>query len=107
MNLATKQYYSRTSGLFGVGLIRRDKGKYSLALLGKVVYDSQMTIGKTVACYWKLKAIDSIELSASVTSGLLVGERVQLINAPIDNHHNKDILIKTISVYSSESRTTV
>jgi hypothetical protein len=107
MNLTTKQYYSRISGLLSVGLIRRDKGKYSLTLLGKVVYDSQMTIGKTLAYYWKLKAIDSIELSASVTSGLLVGERVQLINAPIDNHHIKDILIKTISVYSSESRTTV
>jgi len=107
MNLTTKQYYSRISGLLSVGLIRRDKGKYSLTLLGKVVYDSQMTIGKTLAYYWKLKAIDSIEMSASVTSGLPEGERVQLINALIDNHHIKDILMKTISVSSSESRTTV
>jgi hypothetical protein len=107
MNLTTKQYYSRISGLLSVGLIRRDKGKYSLTLLGKVVYDSQMTIGKTLAYYWKLKAIDSIEMSASVTSGIPEGERVQLINALIDNHHIKDILMKTISVSSSESRTTV
>ena len=109
MNLTTKQYYSRISGLLSVGLIRRDKGKYSLTLLGKVVYDSQMTIGKTLAYYWKLKAIDSIEMSASVTSGIPEGERVQLINALIDNHHIKDMLMKTIpvSVSSSESRTTV
>jgi hypothetical protein len=107
MDLTTKQYYSRISGLLSVGLIRRDKGKYSLTLLGKVVYDSQMIIGKTLAYYWKLKAIDSIEMSASVTSGLPEGERVQLINALIDNHHIKDILMKTISVSSSESRTTV
>jgi hypothetical protein len=107
MDLTTKQYYSRISGLLSVGLIRRDKGKYSLTLLGKVVYDSQMTIGKTLAYYWKLKAIDSIEMSASVTSGIPEGERVQLINALIDNHHIKDILMKTISVSSSESRTTV
>jgi predicted transcriptional regulator len=107
MNLTTKQYYSRISGLLSVGLIRRDKGKYSLTLLGKVVYDSQMTIGKTLAYYWKLKAIDSIEMSASVTSGIPEGERVQLINALIDNHHIKDILMKTISVSSSESRSTV
>jgi hypothetical protein len=107
MDLTTKQYYSRISGLLSVGLIRRDKGKYSLTLLGKVVYDSQMIIGKTLAYYWKLKAIDSIEMSASVTSGLPEGERVQLINALIDNHHIKDILMKTISVSSSESRSTV
>jgi hypothetical protein len=46
-------------------------------------------------------------MSASVTSGLPEGERVQLINALIDNHHIKDILMKTISVSSSESRSTV
>ena len=110
MNLTTKQYYSRISGLLSVGLIRRDKGKYSLTLLGKVVYDSQMTIGKTLAYYWKLKAIDSMEMSASVTNGFPEGERVQLINALIDNHYIKDILMKTISVSvsaSSENRTTV
>ena len=108
MNLTTKQYYSRISGLLSVGLIRRDKGKYSLTLLGKVVYDSQMTIGKTLAYYWKLRAIESsVEMSASVTAGFPEGERVQLINALIDNHQIKDILMKTISVPSSESRPTV
>jgi hypothetical protein len=107
MNLTTKQYYSRISGLLSVGLIRRDKGKYSLTLLGKVVYDSQMTIGKALTYHWKLKAIESVEMSTSVTSGFPEGERVQLINALIDNHQIKDILMKTISVPSSESRSTV
>ena len=109
MNLTTKQYYSRISGLLSVGLIRRDKGKYSLTLLGKVLYDSQMTIGKTLAYYWKLKAIDSMEMSASAANNFPEGERVQLINALIDNHHIKDILMKTVSVSvsSSERRTTV
>jgi hypothetical protein len=104
MNLTTKQYYSRISGLVNVGLIRRDKGKYSLTLLGKVVYDAQMTIGKTLAYYWKLKAIESVETTASVTTGLPEGELVQLINALIDNHQIKDILLKTNSVPTSESR---
>ncbi len=107
MNLTTKQYYSRISGLLSVGLIRRDKGKYSLTLLGKVVYDSQMTIGKTLAYYWKLKAIESVEMSASVTAGFPEGERVQLINALIDNHQIKDILMKLMCIPSSESRSTV
>ena len=107
MDLTTKQYYSRISGLLDVGLIRRNKGKYSLTLLGKVVYDAQMTIGKTLAYYWKLKAIESVETTASVTTDLPEGEIVQLINALIDDHQIKDMLLKTNSVPTSESRSTV
>jgi hypothetical protein len=107
MDLTTKQYYSRISGLLDVGLIRRHKGKYSLTLLGKVVYDAQMTIGKTLAYYWKLKAIESVETTASVTTDLPEGEIVQLINALIDDHQIKDMLLKTNSVLTSESRSTV
>jgi hypothetical protein len=92
MNLTTKQYYSRISGLLNAGLIKRRKGKYSLTLLGKVVYDSQTVIGKALTYYWKLKAIESIELSSDVR--LAKEELTQLINALIDNHFIKDILIK-------------
>jgi hypothetical protein len=102
MNLTTKQYYSRISGLMDAGLIKRHKGKYSLTLLGKVVYDSQMTIGKALAYYWKLKALESIELSASGSSALPCGELAQLINSLIDNHQIKDILMKSIAVCSIE-----
>ena len=91
MNLTTKQYYSRISGLLNAGLIKRRKGKYSLTLLGKVVYDSQTVIGKALTYYWKLKAIESIELSSDVR--LAKEELTQLINALIDNHFIKDILI--------------
>jgi hypothetical protein len=86
MNLSTKQYYSRIAGLLDAGMIRRHKGKYFLTLLGRVVYDSQMLIGKTLSYYWKLKAIESI--------GLPNEEMTQLINALIDNHQIKDILMK-------------
>jgi predicted transcriptional regulator len=65
MNLTTKQYYARISGLLDAGLVKRYKGKYSLTMLGKVVYQSQTIIGKTLAYYWKLKAIESLETSAS------------------------------------------
>jgi hypothetical protein len=105
INLTTKQYYSRISGLLITGLIKRHKGrhkgKYSLTLLGKAVYHSQLTIGKTLTYYWKLKALESIEIPNSVKSGLPEGELVQLINALIDNQEIKDILIKSISVPSS------
>jgi hypothetical protein len=100
MNLTTKQYYSRISGLTDAGLIKRHKGKYFLTLLGKVVYESQMIIGKTLAYFWKLKAIESIE--TSTTSGILNDEITQLINALIDNHQIKDILMKSPSKSSDE-----
>jgi predicted transcriptional regulator len=107
MNLTTKQYYSRVSGLLNAGLIKRHKGKYSLTLLGKVVYDTQMTIGKALTYHWKLKAIESIEMSASVKSGLPEGELAQLIDTLIDNHQIRDILMKSICVPSSLSRLTI
>jgi hypothetical protein len=94
MHLSTKQYYSRISGLVDAGLIKRHKGKYFLTLLGKVVYNSHMTIGKTLTYYWKLKAIESIEMS---TSGLPNEEKIQLINLLIDNHQIKAILMESTS----------
>jgi hypothetical protein len=107
MNLTTKQYYARVSGMLNAGLIKRHKGKYFLTLLGKIVYDCQLTIGKALTYHWKLKAIESVETSASVTSGLAEGERVQLINALIDNLQIKDILMKSIGVPSSEKRSAI
>ena len=47
MNLTTKQYYGRISGLMDASLIKRHRGKYSLTRLGEVVYESQMIIGKS------------------------------------------------------------
>jgi hypothetical protein len=105
MNLSTKQFYSRISGLLNAGLIKRYKGKYFLTLLGHVVYDSQMIIGKTLAYYWKLKAVESIEIASDNT--LPEGELPQLINALIDNHQIKDILMKSISNPSIESNSKI
>jgi DNA-binding Lrp family transcriptional regulator len=93
MNLSTKQYYSRISGLTDAGLIKRYKGKYSLTLLGKMVYDSQMTIGKALKYYWKLKAIESIEMSPSVI--LPKDDLSKIVDTLIDNQQIKDIIMKT------------
>lgn len=97
MNMTTKQYYSRISGLLKGGLIKRQKGCYSLTLMGKIVYDSQTIIGKALSYYWKLKAIESMEMSSTTIPN---EERTQLINALIDNHQIKDILMKSASVSS-------
>ena len=96
MNLTTKQYYTRVSGLLDAGLVKRRKGKYSLTMLGKVVYQSQTIIGKTLAYYWKLKAIESLETSASGPYIPPSEEITQMINALIDNQQIKDILTKSI-----------
>ena len=100
MNLTTKQYYSRIAGLTNAGLIKRHKGMFFLTLLGKVVYDTQMTIGKALTYYWKLKAIEAVEMSSNVR--LPKDELTQLINALIDNHLIKDILIKEPMSYTFE-----
>jgi hypothetical protein len=99
MKLTTKQYYARISGLIAAGLIKRQKGKYSLTMLGKVVYQSQMIIGQTLTYHWKLKAIESIQMST--ISELPEGHVEQLINVLIDNHEIKDIVIKAMRYTSN------
>lgn len=101
MNLSTKQYYSRISGLLKAGLIKRRRNKYSLTLLGKVVYDSQMIIGVALSNYWKLKAIETIETSGS---DVPAKEIAQLINTLIDNHRIKDILMKPTGIPCNETK---
>ncbi len=62
-----------------------------------------MTIGKTLSYYWKLIAIESIGMSSDTK--LLEEEIIQLINALIDDHTIKDILIKPISSGYSKRNT--
>jgi predicted transcriptional regulator len=95
-NLTEKQYYARISGLMDAGLIKRRKGEYSLTLLGRVVYDSQMIIVKALTYYGKLKAIEEIEMSYGAT--LPKEELTQLINALIDSDQIKDAIMKPITV---------
>jgi predicted transcriptional regulator len=77
------------------GLVKRHKRKYSLTLLGKVVYDSQMMVGKALQDYWKLKAIESIEMSPSVA--LLKDDLSKLFETLIDNQQIKYIAMMSFS----------
>jgi hypothetical protein len=103
MSLTPKQYYSRLSGLMAAGLIRRKNGKYSLTLIGKIVYDAHLNIVKALSYYWKLKAIESIDTS-STGARLPKEELIQLINALIDNHYIKDFLIKESLLHTIDSQ---
>ena len=95
MGLTTKQYYSRISKLIKADLIKRKNGRYSLTVLGKVVYEAHTTIGKALQYYWKLKAIESIEMSSSIK--LPEDDQSNLVDTLIDNHQIKDIVMKTLS----------
>jgi hypothetical protein len=82
-------------------LVKRHKGKHSLTLLGKVVYHSQITIGKTLAYYWKLKAIESIQITTA-NKGLPTVELSNIIDTLIDNYQIKDILMKELRAPKNE-----
>ena len=91
-NLTRKQYYSRLSRMTKAGLVKRKKGKHSLTAFGKVIYDAQTIIEKAVHNYWKLKAIDSLEVS----NDLPEEERIKLIDSLLDNNHIKEILYNKV-----------
>ncbi|CAN5382754.1 hypothetical protein BH18THE2_BH18THE2_38410 [soil metagenome] len=93
MGLTLKQYYSRMAKLTKADLVRRKNGKYFLTLMGRIVYDSQMIIGKALNYYWKLQALDSIQTSSS--AAVPREELTKLIDTLIENHEIKDILIKS------------
>ncbi len=52
MNLSRKQYYSRMSRLMNAGLVKRQKGKYILTSLGKVIHEAEKsTHNSSYSCY--------------------------------------------------------
>ena len=91
--LTRKQYYSRLSRMTRVGLVKRKEGKYVLTTFGKIVYDSQTTIENSLRNYWKLKAIDSLEMSNELPKE----EQQKLIETLLDNEQLKGILVKADS----------
>jgi predicted transcriptional regulator len=97
--LTRKQYYSRLSRMIRVGLVRRKNGKYILTTLGKIVYESKLTIENALNNYWKLKAIDSLETSNEVPKE----EQQKLIETLLGNEQIRGILEKS---FSAETTTT-
>jgi hypothetical protein len=93
LGLTSKQFYSRISKLTKADLIKRKYGRYSLTVLGRVVYEAHTTIGKALMYYWKLKAIESIETSSSIK--LPKDDSAKLVDTLIDNQQIKDIVKKT------------
>jgi hypothetical protein len=88
--MTRKQYYSRMSRLMKAGLIKRKNGKHTLTAFGKVIYDTQIRIESAVNNYWKLKVIDSLEMSKDLPAE----ERKKLIDNLIGNNGIREILAR-------------
>ena len=87
LHITKKQYYSRIGKLTRAKLVNRTSGKYYPTSLGKIVYETQTIIGKAVADYWKLKAVDGLENSHS--DQMPKEEYDKIIEAIIDNDRIK------------------
>ena len=100
LKLTRKQYYSRMSRLLQAGLVKRQKGRYLLTAFGKVIYSAQMNleakIENALDNYWKLKAIDSLEMPSREETG-------KVICALIENEEIKSVLMKEESRLSAEA----
>jgi hypothetical protein len=78
------------SSFIKAGLIERGKGgNYSLTSFGKVIYETQRMVEYTVNnYYWKLKAVDSAQLSDEISRE----EYTKLVDSLIDNQKIKEII---------------
>jgi predicted transcriptional regulator len=90
LKITRKQYYSRLFKLLRCGLIKRKDNKYFLTNLGRVMYEAQETIENALKNYWKIKAVDSIEIA----EGIPAEEQKKLIESLIQDQGIKSILSK-------------
>jgi DNA-binding HxlR family transcriptional regulator len=93
LKLTRKQYYSRMSSLTNAGLVKRQRGRYLLTAFGKVIFSAQKSLETKIESalnnYWKLKAIDSLEMPSRE-------ENDKVISMLIDNQEIKGILINDL-----------
>ena len=93
LNLTRKQYYTRINQLRDAGLITRKRTRFVLTSLGRIVYETQKTIGVEIQNRWKLEAIDSIQTS-QLANRMSTEERHKLINTLVgDCDKIRDILL--------------
>jgi CheY-like chemotaxis protein len=101
LKLTPKQYQTARSSLISFGLVKSKNLKYSLTLLGIVFYYLQAIAEASLNNYWKLKAIESIQMSQYPNEDLK-----KLIEIVIDDKEIKEILTNGNSYYQSSSDST-
>ena len=90
LKLSRRQYYSTMMRLMHANLVQRIGGRYRLTSLGRIIYNTYLKMETAVKYYWKLKAIDSILVSAN--KELPIEECRRIIDNMIDNDEIKAIL---------------
>jgi hypothetical protein len=93
LKLSRKEFYSRISRLTKLGMVKRKNQKHFLTAFGKIVYDGLITIKKAAENDYKLRAIDSMDLSSDITKY----ERSKLIDSLLDDKKIKEILLRDLS----------
>lgn len=73
-----------------MGLIRRRSSKLVVTAFGKIVFESKKIIEASVSSQWKLKVLDSIDVSDEPPKE----ERRKLLDNLIEDAHTKEILSK-------------
>ena len=91
LNLTRKQFYSRIEELMNADLVKRIRGRYILTSLGKIIFSMILKMETAIEYYWKLKAIDSILLSAN--TAVPEQESHKILDMLIDDHQIKDLFI--------------
>ena len=91
LNLTRKQFYSRIEELMNADLVKRIRGRYILTSLGRIIFSMILKMETAIEYYWKLKAIDSILLSAN--TAVPEQENHKILDMLIDDHQIKDLFI--------------
>jgi predicted transcriptional regulator len=92
LHLTRNRYYSRMSKLVKANLVKRNNRTYFLTNLGKIIIDTQNIIAMAIQDYWKLKALDGIEMSDKFR--LSETEYYELTETLINNTEIKNILVR-------------
>jgi hypothetical protein len=97
IGVTTRQYYSRLSRLTESGLITRKNGRYFLTLLGRIIYENHLTASEVLRYHWKLKAIESIQMSAPGCARLPEEEFSKLVDTLIEDPKIRNLVMKAIT----------
>lgn len=91
--LTRKQFYSRMRALVDAGIVNKRKGWYSLTSFGKLVHSILLKVEKAADLWWRLKAIDQLEMSEDIPEE----ERAKLIEELLGggNPEIRDELLKS------------
>jgi hypothetical protein len=100
-NATRKQYYANMFRLVNkASLISRKRGSYVLSNYGKIIFHSLDLISRGSKCFWRLKALDTDDLSL----GGIPAEKIMEIGASlIDDREILRIVFKSIPIEGKDN----